>query len=222
LLISLVLAGCDGRGLAALDAGAADALLADVPPVLVDGRPAEVPLPPPACTPGADQTCNADPTTSAISGHCTSLATCMCLAGFSYDSGTRRCRPERSCPTLTGEAPTSASGPPLCRPPCPGEWTITMPLDTSDCAARPVVDCPGPYHDFAGLLLDLAQTCRVRSYLFVRVDFEMGCPTRLLLRPVAGGTWDLPTECLAAALTGRRWQCALDASCSIHEHDTLP
>jgi len=36
----------------------------------------------PPCTLGADQTCNADPSVSALWGHCTELGVCECREGF--------------------------------------------------------------------------------------------------------------------------------------------
>ncbi|HXU84019.1 MAG TPA: hypothetical protein VN914_21640 [Polyangia bacterium] len=213
-VILLALLGCDGHGLAPVDVAPVDAALADAPAI-------DVAFPPPACTPGADQTCNADPAMSGLAGYCNSYGTCMCLAGFTYDSGTRRCRPQRSCPTVAGEAPEGASGPPICRDPCPGEWATMVPLDTSDCMVRTSVDCPAGDRGVARMFLGVAQDCRIHSYVYLRVDFSMGCPSRLLVR-ARGGLAQDRIDCLTAALSGQRWQCALDATCTMWEMEMLP
>lgn len=46
----------------------------------------------PACTPGADQTCNDEPVISSLRGHCLSDLTCACLPGFTVNPATGRCR----------------------------------------------------------------------------------------------------------------------------------
>lgn len=45
-----------------------------------------------ACSFGQDQTCNADPSVSALWGHCTELGTCECREGFVL-SPSGYCRP---------------------------------------------------------------------------------------------------------------------------------
>lgn len=46
----------------------------------------------PACTPGADQTCNDDPSLSSLHGRCQFDHTCVCEDGFSLNVATGRCR----------------------------------------------------------------------------------------------------------------------------------
>jgi hypothetical protein len=45
----------------------------------------------PVCTPGADQTCNADPRISSLHGHCTEARRCTCQTGDLPDPTTGRC-----------------------------------------------------------------------------------------------------------------------------------
>jgi hypothetical protein len=45
------------------------------------------------CALGTDQTCNEDPKTSAIWGHCTELGVCECKPGFAL-TPMGRCRPQ--------------------------------------------------------------------------------------------------------------------------------
>jgi len=210
-LIALVLTavGCDGRVLQTLDAARPDA---------PTDAPAKDTLLPPECTPDADQSCNADPAMSGQAGYCNVHGHCMCLPGFTYDAGTRRCRPESTCPTVAGESPRGASGPPLCRAPCPGEWQVVVSIDVFDCAARAIADCP---FGGSGLMATLAQDCRIPSYTYLRVDFTMGCPTRLLARARGGAPSQEQLDCLTAALASWRWQCTLDLSCTLYEMDTL-
>ena len=49
----------------------------------------------PACTFGADQTCNEDKSVSTLWGYCTSLGVCECNHGFEVSPTTHRCRPKR-------------------------------------------------------------------------------------------------------------------------------
>ena len=49
----------------------------------------------PACTFGADQTCNEDKSVSTLWGYCTSGRICECNHGFEVSPSTRRCRPAR-------------------------------------------------------------------------------------------------------------------------------
>ena len=46
------------------------------------------------CTLGADQTCNDDPSVSALWGHCTELGVCECAAGFELNPRGRCQAPE--------------------------------------------------------------------------------------------------------------------------------
>jgi hypothetical protein len=43
------------------------------------------------CTPGQDQTCNEDPTVSALYGHCNQDGTCSCNAPFVKNGATGKC-----------------------------------------------------------------------------------------------------------------------------------
>ena len=43
------------------------------------------------CTPGADQTCNAEPTMNAISGICSMAGTCLCSEGFAIELTSGKC-----------------------------------------------------------------------------------------------------------------------------------
>ncbi|HET6146917.1 MAG TPA: hypothetical protein VFH68_05255 [Polyangia bacterium] len=45
----------------------------------------------PACTPGADQTCNDNPIVSALHGHCTATGTCQCASTYVLNPNTGRC-----------------------------------------------------------------------------------------------------------------------------------
>ena len=213
-LIALVLIalGCDGRAVQTLDA----APPADAP--VADG-PALDTLFPPACAPDADQSCNADPAMPDQAGYCNIWGTCMCLPGFVSDVGTRHCRPEGTCPTVPGESPGAESGPPLCRAPCPGEWAAIVAIDAFDCAARPIADCPFGAH---GLMASLAQDCHIPAYTYLRVDFTMGCPSRLLARARGGAPSQEELDCLTRALGPGRWQCVIDPPCTLYEFDTLP
>jgi hypothetical protein len=96
---------------------------------------------------------------------------------------------------------------------------VALPLDASDCAARAIADCP---FGARGLMARLAQDCRIPSYTYLRVDFTMGCPTRLLARARGGAPSQDRIDCLSAALAPGRWQCTLDPSCTLYEFDTLP
>jgi hypothetical protein len=43
------------------------------------------------CSPGRDQTCNGNPTISALQGHCNLDGTCTCMPGLTVDPATGRC-----------------------------------------------------------------------------------------------------------------------------------
>ncbi len=45
------------------------------------------------CTLGADQSCNDDPSVSALWGRCTELGVCECNAGFERSPTSDLCRP---------------------------------------------------------------------------------------------------------------------------------
>jgi hypothetical protein len=47
---------------------------------------------PAVCEPGADQTCNDDPTISSLHGECSSDGTCTCHEGIEKNPDTGRCR----------------------------------------------------------------------------------------------------------------------------------
>jgi hypothetical protein len=49
------------------------------------------------CTFGADQTCNANPSVSALWGHCTELGVCECKPGFVLNPG-GACQPQPQNP----------------------------------------------------------------------------------------------------------------------------
>jgi hypothetical protein len=75
--------GSNGYGDIHLDAGDADG-------ANQDGGSAA------ACTPGMDQTCNDNPSVSALWGRCKMDGTCHCEAGFIVKSSTGRCTPSPS------------------------------------------------------------------------------------------------------------------------------
>jgi hypothetical protein len=111
------------------------------------------------------------------------LATIAVLGGARCDR-----RPvEPAAVTDGGEPPPAAScsaGLSTCGAPCPGTWEWDMPVDTSDCGARPASDCNLPgigLQGRRGLVEELFAACRFVDYTYVRVDFTSGCATRLLV-----------------------------------------
>jgi len=98
----------------------------------------------------------------------------------------------------------------------------TLMLDTSDCSSRRVLACD-PIEDYpippsAQVLMDtelqtLLQGCAMsKPYGFgVEVDFSDGCPSELVTSVSLDP--DIVT-CLAAALVGARFQCAVPLPCA--------
>jgi hypothetical protein len=80
-LVLALLLSC-GCGQAASETAASPS---DSPPASSEGKRAP-------CTLGADQTCNEDPSVSALWGRCTELGVCECQAGFAL-SPRGRCQP---------------------------------------------------------------------------------------------------------------------------------
>ena len=110
-----------------------------------------------------------------------------------------------------------------------GNWTPVTSLDTTGCESRPLGACaeqPSLSSDQAlwvHLLAFVQQQCQLRTHVFVEVGFVAGCPSRFRIKDGIGRP--IPAElgvCLARALPGVRWDCALGAACATVEQDTLP
>jgi hypothetical protein len=73
-----------------------------------------------ACTVGADQTCNDDPTINALWGTCVPPGVCQCHGGVSLNPATGRCGvgPAGPCasPTICNDDPTSPITAGICQP----------------------------------------------------------------------------------------------------------
>jgi hypothetical protein len=101
-----------------------------------------------------------------------------------------------------------------------GAWKVTVALQHTDCASRPITDCE-PQSTPEGSLMRLANdTCHLPSYHWVRVEFESGCPATLSVQSLSQPAPEL-MACLTAALATLRWRCALQADCALVEWDTL-
>jgi hypothetical protein len=92
---ALMLAACSGGASPPLTAAPGSATEAAPQPVEAapdSAAPAGKRAP---CTLGADQSCNDDPTVSALWGRCTELGVCECKPGFERSPTTDLCRPVR-------------------------------------------------------------------------------------------------------------------------------
>jgi len=164
------------------------------------------------CTPGADQTCNEDPTISALAGECRlfsdpPVAACVCRNGFSYNPMTQRCRSGSTCVASGADA-----------------WAVTVPLDVAGCATRPsscsaagATAADRASYEVGNLVMP---ACRFPSLLFLRVEIENGCPTLFELnhQPLDAGL----VGCLEKELSSARWDCLGPSACGLYEWDTLP
>ncbi len=92
LVAVIVVSACGGEATPApvvAEPIAADAVVAEPGATDVDGEEPRATTAPPAgrgkrapCVFGQDQTCNSDPTVSALWGKCTATGTCECNTGF--------------------------------------------------------------------------------------------------------------------------------------------
>ena len=159
----------------------------------------------------SDQTCNDDPSVSALWGRCLPGGGCACNDGFSYDATTGRCRPGSLC-VASGADP----------------WDFTTALDHGSCAARPESDCVDATGDRAGLLDDtvlqlLRSACQLPQSTQVRVVLADGCPTLVEAKRTNGQPLDAAlTSCLAGALATQRWTCGAATDCSLVSWNLLP
>lgn len=71
--------------------GANDAGVEPMERMVIDDIDVAPSCPAPACTFGADQTCNDNPAISSLHGRCTPAATCICNSGFALNPSTGRC-----------------------------------------------------------------------------------------------------------------------------------
>jgi hypothetical protein len=116
--------------------------------------------------------------------------------------------------------------PPACLEPCSLRWDWELIIDAADCSSRAVTDCgPGALNDPRAPvpLGSIAHDCHVGSYLFLRADFSSGCATRLLVARAQGPSPDDRSlaDCVAAALSTKRWSCGSELTCSVWEIDSL-
>jgi hypothetical protein len=109
-----------------------------------------------------------------------------------------------------------------------GDWTPSIPIETSGCLMRPLGTCgsvaASPEVRLGQQLLGFAvQHCQLGTYTVVEVAFAAGCPSGMRLkdlasRPIPAGLG----PCLVGALATERWDCAAALPCATAEHDTLP
>ena len=131
--------------------------------------------------------------------------------------------PDARCPGPGLRSPYE-SGPPACLEPC---WDWERIIDAANCSSRAVTDCgPSPLIPARTRVpLDrIASECRVGSYVYLRVEFSSGCATRLLVTRAQGPQPEdrAIADCVAAALSTKRWNCGSELMCSLWEIDTLP
>jgi hypothetical protein len=162
------------------------------------------------CTLGEDQTCNDDPTVSALWGTCVSPGACACREGFSINFATGHCRPGSAC-EAAGRDP----------------WPLTVPLEHGDCAQRPLTPC-APAAGAAeatpeGQVFQVAQqTCHLRVDVVVRVELVSGCASLLNVNASLRNNLDPAfVPCMTKALAALRFGCGGDKSCAMFAFDTL-
>jgi hypothetical protein len=162
------------------------------------------------CTPGADQTCNEDPSLSSLAGTCTSRGYCICHDGFSISSKTQRCRVGNTCVAAAAD-----------------EWSFRMPIDASDCASRAPTICRNKDLDTSDLdTLMTSSACILPVNLLIRVELAGGCPTLLQasprgLNPTLSDQDTQFLSCFATQLASRRFSCA-DSTCVLEGNILLP
>jgi hypothetical protein len=140
----------------------------------------------------------------------------------SQDMGPPTAGPDARCPWSAVTSPYQ-SGPPACLEPC---WDWERIIDAADCSSRAVTDCgPSPLIPARTPvpLARIAGECGVGSYVYLRVDFASGCATRLLVTRAQGPRPQdrAIADCVAAALSTKRWSCGSELKCSLWEIDTL-
>jgi hypothetical protein len=163
LLVCLSL-GCGSSGELAPDAGAEGGA-----PDGTDAASEEDVVGAGFCTPGADQTCNDDPSVSALEGTCHRLGFCECNEGYSLNWNTNRCRVGTECVASAAD-----------------DWQYRMPLDAADCASRAPTACSNGTSLLTSDVDSLmSTTCRLPNDLWIRIELADGCP-RCSRRPIAG------------------------------------
>ncbi len=159
----------------------------------------------------SDQTCNDDPSVSALWGTCLPGGGCVCNDGFSYDAATGKCRPGSLC-VASGADP----------------WGFTMALDAASCATRPASDCAAvsgarPSVLDYSVLQFLRSACQLPQDTPVRVVLADGCPTLVEMKRSSGMPLDAAlTSCLVNVLATKRWICSAATDCSLVEWTLLP
>ena len=68
----------------------------------------------------------------------------------------------------------------------------------------------------------IRQSCFLGSYHYVRVEFTMGCPSRVSIRSMSSESLQPLLECAAEALGTVRLSCAVEVPCATVEYDLLP
>jgi hypothetical protein len=158
---------------------------------------------PPPCTPGADQTCNDDPTISSLWGMCAPPGDCLCKDGFSVNPTTGRCRKGSLC-VASGADP----------------WAVSVRLDATDCETRRQTQCSAVENrdDATGEVANLVRnSCMFPDAVHLRVELVAGCPT---LFELDAGPGDSPLAmCLERVLSSARWSCLSASACALYEWD---
>jgi hypothetical protein len=107
---------------------------------------------------------------------------------------------------------------------CPGGVPrFAVSLDSRDCTDRIPASCPDGPSDawkLGSVVRQLLGQCGGGSEIWLRVSFEMGCPTGFQLGGPSAG--QMGADCLAQAFAHQRWQCALALDCGYAERSTLP
>jgi len=157
------------------------------------------------CTPGADQTCNDDPTISAFEGTCVPQGWCVCHDGFSINRKTNRCRVGTYCVAAASD-----------------EWQFRMPIDAGDCASRPPTACRKETLDTYDLeAMMMSATCFIPADFAIRIELAGGCPTLLEASSRSGRTTLSDSEtkflsCFAPLIATKRFSCP-DSTCVMEE-----
>jgi hypothetical protein len=196
LLFVCLSMGCSSHAPLVPDAGASDAVNQE-PDAVGAGF----------CTPGADQTCNDDPSVSALEGTCAPLGYCECKDGFSLNRKTQHCRAGKDCVAAAAD-----------------DWPFRMQLDAGGCASRQATTCPSGKLDWMALYAAMTNTCHLPANLGIRVEVEGGCPTLLQAKsPVRTSLVDSEMRflsCFATQLAKTRFACPV-TDCIMAEQDLL-